>query len=165
MKFNIKVLSLLLISFVGFICATTDLSNVTSSISLSSTQQTVVTPTVHKCACGPTEHWFHKSCVKNYNKQFPDAGLLENNDTEGLTENLVKAIEMLASDIDFVAQDGTVIVPVLNAHGKLLLPMFKNLDYKLCKDILRNVDVQTTLTAQELYQQWSAQLKDMKSAQ
>jgi hypothetical protein len=125
----------------------------------------VVVPQVHACACGPTEHWFHKACVKNYNKHFPQAGLPENFDTEGLSANVLQAIEMLAQDISFIAQDGTAIVPELNAKGKLILKMLNNPDYVLCKQILKLVDLQTTLTAQELYQQWSDSLHAMKSAQ
>ncbi len=120
---------------------------------------------VSPCHCVPTEHWFHKTCVKNYNKQFPQADLPENNDTEGLPANVLQAIEMLASDIAFVAQDGTAIIPVLNAKGKLILPMSKNADYVLCKTILHNVDVTTTLTAQELYEQWTQALYVARSAQ
>jgi len=125
----------------------------------------VVTPQVHACACGPTEHWFHKACVKNYNKQFPQAGLPENFDTEGLSANILQAIEMLAQDMSFVAQDGTAIVPELNAKGKLILKLSNNQNYALCKQILKQVDLQTTLTAEQLYQQWSDALVAMKSAQ
>ena len=84
----------------------------------------VAAPHVHTCSCGPTEHWFHKACVKNYNKLFPLVGLPENFDTEGLSTNILQAIEMLAQDICFVAQDGMAIVPELNAKGKLVLKVF-----------------------------------------
>jgi len=130
---------------------------------LNVTAHTTVISHVHACACGPTEHWFHKACIKNYNKQFPYAGLSENYDTEGLSANILEAIEMLAQDITFVAQDGTAIVPELNAKDKLVLKLSKNQNYVLCKEILKQVDVQITLSAQELYQQWSELLQSMKS--
>lgn len=156
MKLNLKIIALLLVGLVGFVCIKNYVFTAKST--------KLAKASSHKCACGPTEHWFHKSCVKNYNKQFVDAGLPENNDTEGLSVNVLRAIEMLAQDIAFVAQDGTAIVPTLNAQGNLLLPMFKNADYVACKEILRKVDVTTTLSAEELYQQWSAALQNMKSA-
>ena len=161
MKFNTIVLSLLLVSVVTI----ADDKNVTTLVeTLSSAVETVVAPVAHKCECGPTEHWFFKACVQNYIAQFPLAGLIANNDTEGLSENLVQAINMLAKNIAYVDQDGKAITPELNLKGGLFLPMIKSLDFRLCKEILRNVDVATTLTAQELYQQWSDQLKTMKFA-
>lgn len=128
-------------------------------------QNVVEVQQVKKCSCGPTEHWFYKACVKNYNKQFIDACLPENNDTEGLATNVLQAIELLAADMLFVDENGTLIIPALNAKGNLMLSMSKNNDYMLCKQILRDVDISTTLTAQELYYQWSQALKLMKSTQ
>jgi hypothetical protein len=165
MKLDIRILSLLLISLVGLVFAKDQLQNMVTGAPLHSTVDIVATPPVHVCHCVPTEHLLLKFCVKNYNKQFPQAGVPENNDTEGLPENVLQAIKMLANDILFVAQDGIAIVPTLNIHGNLFLPMFKVSDFKLCKEILHNVDVTTTLSAEELYQQWSDALKDMKSAQ
>jgi len=163
MNFTIKLLNVLLLSFSIFAqdpAQTTQATEIEQSVTTE-----VAAPHVHTCSCGPTEHWFHKACVKNYNKLFPLVGLPENFDTEGLSTNILQAIEMLAQDICFVAQDGMAIVPELNAKGKLVLKMGKNQDYVLCKEILKQVDVQSTLTAQELYQEWSDILRDMKSAQ
>ncbi len=153
---------LFLIVFGVFIFAQAQQNNLTTPSNLTIE---VVAPQVHACACGPTEHWFHKACVKNYNKQFPQAGLAENFDTEGLSVNILQAIEMLAQDINFIAQDGTTIVPELNAKGKLILKLSNNQNYVLCKQILKSVDLKTTLTADELYQQWSIALVAMKFAQ
>ena len=131
------------------------------AISRNSTETVVQTP-AHKCECGPTEHWFYKSCVKNYNKQFPDAHLEENNDTEGLSENVLQAIEMFALDIQFVDENNSPIQLELNKQGNLFLPLFKNPKFMLGKKVLRNVDVSTTLPAQNLYKQWTTQLNDLK---
>lgn len=152
MNFNTIILSLAFISCMNVTFATVD-----------SDKENQVISSVKKCECGPTEHCFFKACVKRYNKQFAGAGLLENNDTEGLSENILKAIELFAQDLLFVDGNGIRITPEFNAKGNLFLPMIKNPDFILCKQILRNVDVSTTLTAQELYQQWSEQLKLMKS--
>ena len=163
MKFIIKLLNVLFLSFSVFAqdpAQTTQATQVEHNVTTE-----VVAPHVHTCSCGPTEHWFHKACVKNYNKLFSQVGLSENFDTEGLSANILQAIEMLAQDMSFVAQDGMAIVPELNANGKLVLKMAKNQDYVLCKQILKQVDLQTTFTAQELYQQWSDTLRNMKSAQ
>ncbi|MDP3788457.1 MAG: hypothetical protein Q8Q60_04060 [Candidatus Chromulinivorax sp.] len=157
MKLHTKIFSLVIVlSAIMFVFA--------SQIRKATSVHVVAQP-VHKCWCGPTEHWFHKTCVKNYNKQFPQAGLSEDNDTESLPINILQAIEMLANDMVFVMQDGTPIIPQLHANGNLLLPMFKNVDYVLCKKILHDVDVTTILTAQELYEQWVAMLQVMQSAQ
>ena len=117
------------------------------------------------CHCGPTEHWLYKVCIKNYMAQYPDAGFTINFDTEGLSENLVQAIELFAADLQFLDADGNLIVPTISAKGNLLLPMSKNADYKLVKAILHDVDTTTILSAQELYQVWTALLQVMKSAQ
>ena len=117
------------------------------------------------CACGPTEHWLYKVCVQNYMLQFPDAGLQVNYDSEGLSENIVQAIAMIAADLQFVDADGQLLVPTLSAKGNLLVPMSKNADFKLIKSILHEVDVTTTLSAQELYEAWTLQLQAMKTAQ
>ena len=161
MKFTIKLLNVLFLSL--SLLAQDPVENrltVEQNVTIE-----VAVPHVHTCSCGPTEHWFHKACVKNYNKQFLQAGLSENFDTEGLPANILQAIEMLAQDISFVTQDGMAIAPELNAKSKLVLKMGKNQDYVLCKQILKQVDLQTTLTAEELYQQWSDALLAMKSAQ
>ena len=126
---------------------------------------TVVTKVTHTCSCGPAEHFFLKSCIKLYNKQFPDLALPEYNDTEGLSENVLQAIEMLAQQISFVTKKGNLIVPKLNDAGSRYLPMIQNPDYKLCKMILHEVDITTTLSAQELYEQWMIQLDEMKASQ
>lgn len=125
----------------------------------------VVTVVKTPCACGPTEHWFYKVCVKNYVAQYPDAGFIVSDDSEGLSDNLVQAIEMLAADIQFVDSDNNVIVPTVSAKGNLLLPMSKNVAYKLAKAILHQVDTTTTLSAQELYVVWIQQLQAMKAVQ
>ena len=114
-----------------------------------------------KCECGPAEHWYQKSCIKNYNKQFPDAQLPENNDTEGLLENIVQAIDMLATNIKFIDENGLPLQLELNKKGILHLPLSKNPDFKLFKQILRNVDLATTLTAQDLYEHWNTQLNSV----
>ncbi len=160
MKSHVIILSMLFFSLT-FVAHDSAQSRTEAESSV--TAHTTPTSHVHACACGPIEHWFHKACVKNYNKQFSEAGLSENYDTEGLSVNLLEAIEMLAEDITFIAQDGTVMVPELNAKGKLILKMSKNEDYILCKQILKQVDTQTTLSAEELYQQWSNALQSMKS--
>lgn len=125
----------------------------------------VVTVAKTPCACGPAEHWFYKVCVKNYVAQYPDAGFIVSDDSEGLSDNLVQAIEMLAADMQFVDSDNNVIVPTVSAKGNLLLPMSKNVAYKLAKSILHKVDTTTTLSAQELYAVWIQQLQAMKTAQ
>ena len=125
----------------------------------------VATTVAHTCSCGAAEHVFLKSCIKLYNKQFPDLALPENNDTEGLSENILQAIDMLAQQISFVTKKGKLIVPKLNDGGCRYLPMIKNPDYKLCKAILHDVDLATTLSAQELYAQWMIQLSELKIAQ
>ena len=125
----------------------------------------VVTVAKTPCACGPAEHWFYKVCVKNYVAQYPDAGFIVSYDSEGLSDNLVQAIEMLAADMQFVDSDNNVIVPTVSAKGNLLLPMSKNVAYKLAKSILHKVDTTTTLSAQELYAVWIQQLQAMKTAQ
>lgn len=117
------------------------------------------------CHCGPAEHWLYKVCVKNYMAQFSDAGFVVSNDSENLPANIVEAIELLAADIQFIDVDGNLIVPTISAKGNLLLPMSKNADYKLAKAIMHELDTTTTLSAQELYAQWLAQLQVMKSAQ
>lgn len=167
MKLHTKFLSIVLMS-AGIVAHSHDHHNQSTEVS----QQTsapvdaaVAAPHVHACACGPVEHWFQKSCVNNYIAQFPNCGLLPKDDTEGLAKNIVDAINLLAADILFVAQDGTPIIPVINAKGKLALPVSKNPDVKLCKQILRKVDVTTTLTAQELYEQWKQALQAAKAAQ
>ena len=155
MKFNKTIISFLLvigIVLTGFAIIT--ISNSTTE----STAQAAVT----KCECGPTEHWFYKSCVKNYNKQFPDAKLEEDFDTEGLSENILQAIELFAADVQFVDENNIALELELNKKGNLYLPLFKNPDFKLCKQVLRNVDVTTTLSAQDLYQQWTVQLNTLK---
>lgn len=124
-----------------------------------------VTLPASACHCGPTEHWFYKACVKNYNKQFSDACLPENYDTEGLPANILQAIEMLALDMQFVAQDGTAIVPTLSAKGNVILSMSKNPDYVICKQILHNLDTTTTLPAEQLYQAWVVMLHAAKIGQ
>lgn len=116
----------------------------------------------HACHCGPIEHWFHKVCVQRYIAQFPECGLQANYDTEGVAENIIEAINLFAADIIFVAQDGSAIIPELNAKGKLILPLGKNPDVKLCKQILRKVDATTDLPAQVLYQEWTQLLQAMK---
>lgn len=160
MKINTVIVSLFLLSVIGIASAIDENNNMSVTNSLD-----VVVQPIKKCACGPTEHWFYKSIVKKYIAEHSDSGLLENNDTEGLSENIVEAINLLACDIQFVDDSGVSIVPELNAKGKLFLPLSRNSDYKLCKEILRNVDVATTLTVQELYQQWSKALITMKSSQ
>ncbi|MBP6869830.1 hypothetical protein KBC04_03035 [Candidatus Babeliales bacterium] len=155
MKLNSMVLSLLLVG--SLLVVAHDHHEVAEKV-----QQIVQ---VTKCSCGPVEHVFYKICVKNYNKLFVDAGLFENNDYEGLSENIVSAIEMLAQTINFVKKNGNVIVPKLNKHGKLYLPLTKNPDYVLCKEILGQVDLSTTLSAEELFQAWLERLEAMKSAQ
>jgi len=153
MKINTIILSLLLVSCgcIGIVWATSQ-----------NTSVQVIQP-VRKCACGPAEHWFYKCCVKRYVEQFPSAGLVVNNDTEGLAENVVRAIEMLAMHMNFVKQDGTALTPELNAKGNLYLPMLKNAEYVLCKDILRHADMTSTLSSDILCQQWLEQLQLMKS--
>lgn len=146
---------LLLMMNAGFIVAIDDVNQA----------PVVAAPIVNNCVCVATEHWFYKSCVKLYNKQFPGTDLPENNNTEDLPENVLQAIEMLAADMLFVDAHGNAIVPQLSARGNLLLPMSKNSDYKLCKEILHHVDVTTTLTAQELYAQCKVALHAMKSSQ
>lgn len=126
---------------------------------------TAVVTVAHACSCGPAEHWFLKCCIKLYNKQFPDLALPEYNNTEGLSDNILQAIEMLALHISFVTKKGDLIVPKLNDAGSRYLPMIQNPDYKLCKAILHQVDIESTLTAQELYEQWMIQLDAMKAAQ
>ena len=169
MKLYTKVLNILLIS--AFAIAHSHNQDqaqqeiAATIIEISSTVEPVIAPQAHKCACGPMEHWFLKSCVNKYIAQFSGCGLLENNDSEGLSENILQAIAMLVNDIEFVDKDGMPIIPELNAKGKLSLSMGKNKDFKLCKEILSHVDMTTTLTAKELYQQWTEALESMKSAQ
>jgi len=158
-KINTMIVSLLLLNVAGVTLAADE----TNNAPVVNSSDVVVQP-VKKCACGPTEHWFYKTTVKKYIAEHSDSGLLENNDTEGLSEEIVTAINMLASDLQFVDDNGAAIAPEMNAKGKLFLPLRKNSDYKLCKEILRDVDVTTTLTAQELYQQWSEALIAMKSS-
>ncbi|MBV8660955.1 MAG: hypothetical protein JO129_02320 [Candidatus Dependentiae bacterium] len=155
MKFIKIIVSVLLMTNADYFFAKDDAHQV----------QTLIAPVVNNCVCVPTEHWFYKSCVKLYNKQFVGADLPENNNTEDLPVNVLQAIEMLAADILFIDANGNVIVPELSARGNLILPMSRNVDYKLCKNILHNVDVSTTLTAEELYAQWKIELNSMKSAQ
>jgi len=125
------------------------------------TKQTIT----HKCECGPTEHWFYKSCVKNYNKKFPHAKLKEDNDTEGLSENILQAIELFAQDIQFVDDNGLPLQLERNTEENLYLPLFKNPEFKLYRQILRPVDTTTTLPAQELYRQWSMQLQSIQKTE
>lgn len=124
------------------------------------TQEQVIE--VKKCSCGPVEHVFYKLCVKRYNKLFPMACLLENNDLEGLSENIVKAIEMFVESMTFLDNNNNQICPELNAKGNLYLPLIKNSDYVLSKKILSQVDLAIDLSAEELCQRWLAQLHDMK---
>ena len=128
-------------------------------------QQQAPMAQVVKCACGPAEHWLYKVCVQNYMTQCPQAGLNVNHDSEGLPENIVQAIAMIAADLAFVDDAGNLFEPTVSAKGNLLLPMSKNSDYKLVKAIMHEVDVTTTLSAQKLYALWNAQLQSMKTAQ
>jgi hypothetical protein len=130
------------------------------------TEQPAAVATVKAaCHCGPAEHWLYKVCVQNYMMQFPDAGFVVSNDSEGLSENVAQAIILFAAEFLFVDGDGKMIVPTVSAKGNLLLPMSKNADYKVAKAIMHELDTTTTLSAQELYAQWSAQLQSIKSAQ
>ena len=164
MKFNTKILSIALMSAVSLVIAQNNPHTIISSLENIITDA-VVAPQAHKCVCGPMEHWFFKSCVNAYIAQFPGCGLLENNDSEGLSENILQAMAMFVNDIKFVDKDGMPIIPELNAKGKLSLSMSKNPYFKLCKEILSHVEMTTTLTAEELYQQWTEALESMKSAQ
>jgi len=151
MKLNKTTLIFLLVSSITLI-----------GIAIVTTYNNNIKSTVKKCECGPTEHWFYKSCVKNYNKQFSDTNLQEDNDTEGLPENVLQAIELFASDIQFIDENSLPLKLELNKMGNMYLPLFKNPNFKLYKQVLRNVDVTTTLTAQELYHQWIIQFNILK---
>ena len=165
MKLYNKVLSVVLITAVAVANSQeTTQQDIVTTITQVQETVSVVLPQVHTCACGPMEHWFFKSCVNKYIAQFAHCGLTENNDSEGLPENILQAMKMLVNDIVFMTQDGMPIVPELNAKGKLALPMSKNSDFKLYKEILAQVDVTTTLPAEELYKQWTAAFHAMKSA-
>ena len=154
MKFNTQIL---VIVCIGFLLNAHDAS--------SNVVNPIVTEIAQTCSCGPAEHFLLKCCIKNYKQQFPDVALPENNHTEGLSENIVQAIAMIAADLQFVDADGQLLVPTLSAKGNLLVPMSKNADFKLIKSILHEVDVTTTLSAQELYEAWTLQLQAMKTAQ
>lgn len=166
MKLHTKFLSIVLMS-AGIVAHSHDEQNLPTEITQTSASvdATVTAPHVHTCSCGPTEHWFKKSCVNNYIAQYPNCGLLPKDDTEGLPSNIVEAINLLAADILFVDQDGSLITPHLNAKGKLIISFGKNQDFKLCQNIMHHVDVTTTLTAQELYAQWKQALQVAKAAQ
>jgi len=151
MKLNKTTLIFLLVSSITLI-----------GIAIVTTYNNNIKSTVKKCECGPTEHWFYKSCVKNYNKQFSDTNLQEDNDTEGLPENVLQAIELFASDIQFIDENSLPLKLELNKMGNMYLPLFKNPNFKLYKQVLRNVDVTTSLTAQELYRQWIIQFNILK---
>ena len=69
---------------------------------------------------------------------------------------------MFALDIQFVDENNSPIQLELNKQGNLFLPLFKNPKFMLGKKVLRNVDVSTTLPAQNLYKQWTTQLNDLK---
>lgn len=153
MKFKVCAVILFLGAYAGIVVAQSETSTTQAPVAVNAS-----------CVCGPTEHWFFKACVKNYNKMF-DAGLTENYDAEGLSENLQQAIEMLAAQMQFITADGQPLIPAINAQGKLHLPMGKNPDFMLCKKILRQVDVTTTLSAQELFDSWMQQLVTLKSAE
>ena len=154
MKINTKKLTFLLS---GIILTGISFVTMYKNNSESTTQETV-----KKCECGPTEHWFYKACVKNYNKQFPEAKLEEDFDTEGLSENILQAIDRFSIDIQFVDENNIPLELELNTKGNSYLPLFKNPDFKLYKQVLKTVDETTTLSAQELYQQWSIQLNELK---
>jgi len=72
---------------------------------------------------------------------------------------------LLNQTVSFVKKNGNPIVPKLNKNGKLFLPLTKNSDYVLCKEILSQVDLSTTLSAEELFQTWLEQLEAMKKVQ
>ena len=120
MKFNTQIL---VIVCIGFLLNAHDAS--------SNVVNPIVTEIAQTCSCGPAEHFLLKCCIKNYKQQFPDVALPENNHTEGLSENIVQAIILLAQKISFVNKKGNLIVPKLSDKGKLYLPMMKNKEYSL----------------------------------
>lgn len=122
----------------------------------------VITQQAHKCVCGPAEHWLYKSCVKLYNQRFPQANLIENNNSENLPENVIQAIEFLVLDMNFLDAQGNIIAPEVNVRGAIILPMSKSQDYVLCKKILHEFDINTNLSAEELYSIWYDALCSMK---
>lgn len=113
---------------------------------------------VSSCACKPIEHWFYKVCVQNYMNEFPEAGLKVSYDTEGLPENVVQAIEILAANINFLDNKGELIVPTISAKGNIVLSMGKNILYKKYKLFLHTVNLESNLSGQELYEEWMSQL-------
>jgi len=153
MKFAEKFLILVLVSCIGFLFF---VSYNTSD------KQVVKSVASHQCSCRPVEHWLYKSCVKKYNKMY-DAQLEENYDTEGLSFPVLQAIQMLADGIDFIDEQGVLIVPERNKKGKLFLPMSRHKDYVICKEILHATDEHAALSTDEFYQDWFKQLQSKKS--
>ena len=64
---NKKYLSFGLILFASAIILVAQDSQQNNLTTESNLTIEVIAPQVHACACGPTEHWFHKACVKKYN--------------------------------------------------------------------------------------------------
>ena len=156
MKLNVIVAGLLLFNGMNFVVAHEGHDHAVDSI--------VASP-VKQCSCGPIDHVLSKICVKIYNQQFPQANLPENNDTEGISANIVEAMNLFLADLTFIDIDGNIIAPEMNAKGKLHLKMGKVIGFKLYKKIITAVDLNSTLTAQELYEQWTEALALVKSAQ
>ena len=113
---------------------------------------------VKKCACGQVIHVFYNCCVKRYNQEFPDAQLLEKNETQGLSDNVIQALEMLAETVGFCDDHGNLIVPEISAKGNRVIMLSRNSYYKACKALLHDFNERTTLSAQELFQLWIDQL-------
>ncbi len=130
-----------------------------------SAEHTVITEKKHSCSCNIAEHWLYKAAVQKYMQQYADVQLQANTDTQGLSDNLVQAINMLVQDITFIDCDGNLIVPVVNAKGNFILPMNKNAYYKLCKTLVHKIDLDTVLSAQELYDIWVMQLQILQALQ
>ncbi|MGZ6250727.1 MAG: hypothetical protein ACXWL2_01750 [Candidatus Chromulinivorax sp.] len=114
------------------------------------------------CSCGPIEHWMYKAAVIVYTEKFANEDLAANYDAEGLPENIVQAVMMLAQTLEFVDEQEQLIIPALNKKGNWHLPMSKDARYMLCKRIIKTVDMQTTLSAQELYDLWMDQLENIQ---
>lgn len=117
---------------------------------------------VKKCACGPTEHWFYACCVTLYNQAHPEAQLIENDDTQGLSQNIINAITMLAKTVVFVDDQGILILPELTAKGNRVIFLSRNAYYKACKALLHELDESTTDAAEDLYDQWMVQLQPLR---
>jgi len=108
------------------------------------------------CECGPIEHVLVKKAVAWYAINNPGSGLIINEDTEGLTPNVVQALERLVQDYTFNNAENTPIQPIFfKDTTKKVLPLYKSPECSLIRSVIAQTNKhQMSRSPEELYTLW-----------